>query len=130
MTEETENEYPKDRSPTTRVLTMPAHANADGDIFGGWIVSQVDIAGAIAAWEVAKCRIVTVAFNEVTMKKPVFIGDVVSLFANVEKIGRTSITVMVEVYAERRPNIKIKVTEARVVYVAVDSNRKPKVIER
>lgn len=120
------DEYPKDRAPITRVLTMPSNANAAGDIFGGWILAQVDIAGAILAYERAQGRIVTVAMNSAHFKKPVFVGDVVSFFCEVTKIGNTSITVLVEVFAERVPNVKVKVTEAEVVYVAVDESRKPR----
>lgn len=120
------DEYPKDRAPITRVLTMPSNANAAGDIFGGWILAQVDIAGAILAYERAQGRIVTVAMNSAHFKKPVFVGDVVSFFCEVLKIGTTSITVLVEVFAERVPDIKVKVTEAEVVYVAVDENREPR----
>ncbi|VAX25206.1 Acyl-CoA hydrolase [hydrothermal vent metagenome] len=120
------DEYPKNRSPITRVLTMPSNANATGDIFGGWILAQVDIAGAILAAERAQGRIVTVAVNSVHFKKPVFVGDVVSFFCEILKIGNTSITVLVEVFAERIPGIKDKVTEAEIVYVAVDENRKPR----
>jgi acyl-CoA thioesterase YciA len=120
------DEYPKDRAPITRVLTMPSNANASGDIFGGWILAQVDIAGAIVAYEKAQGRIVTVAMNSAHFKKPVFVGDVVSFFCEILKIGNTSITVLVEVFAERVPGIKEKVTEAEIVYVAVDENRKPR----
>lgn len=120
------DEYPEDRSPITRVLTMPSNANASGDIFGGWIVAQVDMAGAILAAERAAGRIVTVAINSVHFRKPVLVGDVVSFFCEVLKVGNTSITVLVEVFAERIPNIKEKVTEAEVVYVAIDENRRPR----
>ncbi len=119
-------EYPKDRAPITRVLTMPSNANATGDIFGGWILAQVDIAGAILAAERAQGRIVTVAVNSVHFRKPVFVGDVVSFFCEILKIGNTSITVLVEVFAERIPGVKDKVTEAEVVYVAVDESRRPR----
>ncbi|HEB71807.1 MAG TPA: acyl-CoA thioesterase [Nitrospirae bacterium] len=119
-------EYPKDRAPITRVLTMPSNANATGDIFGGWILAQVDIAGAILAAERAQGRIVTVAVNSVHFRKPVFVGDVVSFFCEILKIGNTSMTVLVEVFAERIPGVKDKVTEAEVVYVAVDESRRPR----
>jgi len=120
------DEYPKDRAPITRVLTMPSNANATGDIFGGWILAQVDIAGAILAAERAQGRIVTVAVNSVHFRKPVFVGDVVSFFCEILKIGNTSITVLVEVFAERIPGVKDKVTEAEIVYVAVDESRRPR----
>lgn len=107
------------------MMAMPADANATGDIFGGWILSQIDVAGAIAGYARAKGRIVTVALNSVQFHKPVFIGDVVSCFTEVERVGNTSITIKVEVFSER-PNECAKVTEATIVYVAVDENRKPR----
>jgi len=114
-----------DRHPTLRLLAMPADANASGDIFGGWIMSQVDIAGAIEAMRRAKGRVVTVAVTEFTFKKPVFVGDLVSCYGEVVNVGRTSVTVDVAVYAERDRHHGqcVKVTEAKVVYVAVDEHR-------
>jgi acyl-CoA thioesterase YciA len=109
---------------------MPADANQSGDIFGGWIMSQVDIAGSVAAVRVARGRVATVAVNSFLFKQPVFIGDLVSLYAEVVRVGRTSITVNVEVYAQRRPEREqvVKVTEATLTYVAVDENRQPRVV--
>ncbi|MDH3325458.1 MAG: acyl-CoA thioesterase [Gammaproteobacteria bacterium] len=122
---------PSDREPTIRLVPMPSDTNAAGDIFGGWIMSQVDIAGSIQAHRHVKGRVVTVAVNEFQFHQPVFVGDLVSCYATVTKTGRTSVTVFVEVYAERRRSIGecIKVTEATVIYVAIDENRQPKVIE-
>lgn len=113
--------------PTTRVLAMPTDTNASGDIFGGWIMSQVDIAASIAAHRRARCRAVTVAVNSFLFKKPVFVGDIVSCYARVEKVGTTSMTVVVEVFAERnRQDIEVvKVTEATLTFVAVDAAGKP-----
>jgi acyl-CoA thioesterase YciA len=107
---------------------MPADANFHGDIFGGWIMSQVDIAGAIPASRRARGRVATVAVNSFVFKQPVLIGDVVSFFAKITRVGRTSITVEVEVYAERNPGreIIVKVTEASLTYVAVGPDRKPR----
>ena len=107
---------------------MPADANFHGDIFGGWIMSHVDIAGAIPASRRARGRVATVAVNSFIFKEPVLIGDVVSLFAEITRVGRTSITVAVEVYAERNPGkeITVKVTEASLTYVAVGPDRKPR----
>ncbi|MDH5259364.1 MAG: acyl-CoA thioesterase [Gammaproteobacteria bacterium] len=121
---------PTDREPTLRLVPMPSDTNAAGDIFGGWIMSQVDIAGSIEAHRYAKGRVVTVAVNEFQFHQPVFVGDLVSCYARVRKTGRTSITVFVEVYAERQRSIGecIKVTEATVIYVAIDEHRQPKVI--
>ena len=122
-----QNENPlTGRCATTRMICMPAEANSAGDIFGGYIVSQIDIAGAIVAAQRAQGRVVTVAIDSVQFHKPVLVGDVISCLAQITKIGRTSITVHVEVYAERHPDCVIKVTEGTVVYVAVDQDRKPR----
>src|ERR1700709_2310008 len=108
------------REPTLRVVPMPSDANYTGDIFGGWIMSQVDIAGSIPAIELARGRVATIAVNSFTFKQPVMIGDVVSFYAKVVRVGRTSITVDVEVYARRRTLKEVvKVTEATLTYVAV-----------
>src|SRR5690242_9495807 len=114
--------------PALRVTPMPADANFHGDIFGGWIMSQVDLAGSIPASRRARGRVATVAVNSFIFKEPVLIGDVVSLFAEITRVGRTSITVAVEVYAERNPGkeITVKVTEASLTYVAVGPDRKPR----
>ena len=118
---------PAGREPTLRVVPMPSDANYTGDIFGGWIMSQVDIAGSIPAIELAKGRVATVAVNSFTFKQPVMIGDVVSFYAKVVRVGRTSITVDVEVYARRRAlREMVKVTEATLTYVAVDDERRPR----
>jgi len=122
---------PAKREPTLRVVPMPSDANYTGDIFGGWIMSQVDIAGSIPAIEVAKGRVATVAVNSFIFKQPVMIGDLVSFYANVVRTGRTSITVDVEVYARRRTlHEVVKVTEATLTYVAVDDERRPRPLER
>jgi acyl-CoA thioesterase YciA len=115
-------------APVLRVVPMPADANFHGDIFGGWIMSQVDIAGAIPASRRARGRVATVAVNSFVFKQPVLIGDVVSFFAKITRVGRTSITVEVEVYAERNPGreIIVKVTDASLTYVAVGPDRKPR----
>ena len=115
-------------APVLRVVPMPADANFHGDIFGGWIMSHVDVAGAIPASQRACGRVATVAVNSFTFKQPVFVGDVVSFFAEITKVGRTSITVAVEVYAQRNPGseITVKVTEASLTYVAVGPDRKPR----
>jgi acyl-CoA thioesterase YciA len=122
-------ELPIDREPTLRVIPMPADANHTGDIFGGWIMAQVDLAGAVPAMRVAQGRVATIAVNSFVFKQPVFVGDVVSLYAEVVRIGRTSITVSVEVYAQHRQSDSgTKVTEAVLTYVAVDDNRRPRVV--
>ena len=110
------------RQPTLRVMPMPSEVNPQGDVFGGWIMAQADVAGAIPAMHRARGRVTTVAVNSFLFKQPVSVGDVVSFFAEVVSIGRTSITVRVEVYAERHPAqpITVKVTEAVLTYVAVN----------
>lgn len=118
---------PTDKEVALRVIPMPADANANGDIFGGWIMSQVDLAGSIPAHRRARGRIATVAVNQFVFKQPVQIGDVVSFYASVKRVGRTSITVDVEVYAERdRGHTVAKVTEAELTYVAIGADRKPR----
>lgn len=111
-----------DRQPILRVVPMPSEVNPQGDVFGGWIMAQVDVAGAIPAMRRARGRVTTVAVNSFLFKQPVSVGDVVSFFAEVASTGRTSITVRVEVYAERHPAqpITVKVTEAVLTYVAID----------
>ena len=117
-----------DKQPAIRVAAMPADTNSAGSIFGGWIMSQVDIAGSIAALERARGRVVTVAVNSFEFHQPVFVGDLISCYAEVIKVGRTSVTVKFEVYAQRNPDNPetIKVTEAELTYVALDKNRKPR----
>ena len=132
MSHQTEaTELPRGREPVLRVVPMPADANPTGDIFGGWIMSQVDIAGSIPALRVARGRIATVAVNSFVFKQPVLIGDLVSFYAKVIRVGRTSITVDVEVFAQRGvpEEVTVKVTEATLTYVAVDNNRKPRPID-
>lgn len=123
---------PVNVQPVIRVVPMPSDTNAAGDIFGGWIMSQVDIAGSIVALRRAKGRVVTVAVNSFVFHQPVFVGDLISVYAEIIKIGRTSITVDVKVFAERQkdPDQAVKVTEATVVYVAVDGQRKPRPVDQ
>ena len=117
-----------DREPALRVVPLPADVNQNGDIFGGWVMSQVDIAGSIPASMRARGRVATVAVNSFVFKQPVMIGDVVSFYATISRVGRTSITVAVEVYAQRNPTdmICVKVTEASLTYVAVGADRRPR----
>ena len=121
---------PHGKEPTLRVVPMPADSNSSGDIFGGWVMSQVDIAGSIPAIRLARGRVVTVAVNSFVFRQPVMVGDVVSFYAEVIKVGRTSVTVSVEVYAQRNPVKEecVKVTEAILTYVAVDDERRPRVV--
>ena len=111
-----------ERLPALRVMPMPADANQYGDIFGGWIMAQVDVAGAIVAKRQARGRVATVAVNSFVFKQPVSVGDIVSFYADVIETGRSSIKVNVEVYAERNPvqPITVKVTEAMLTYVAIN----------
>ena len=117
-----------DKEPVLRVVPMPHDTNQHGDIFGGWIMSQVDIAGGVVAARHARGRVATVAVNSFTFKQPVLVGDLVTFFAEVTRIGRTSITVDVEVFAQRNPNdlVTVKVTEASLTYVAVGADRRPR----
>ena len=123
---------PAGKQPALRVMPMPADANQNGDIFGGWIMSQVDIAGGNVAGRLARGRVATVAVKEFVFKQPVQIGDLLSFYVEVVRIGTTSITVTVEVYAERKPDTPtvVKVTEATLTYVAIDRNGKPRAVPR
>ena len=118
------------REPTLRVVAMPSDTNYAGDVFGGWLMGHVDIAGSIPALHRAKGRVVTVAVNSFQFKQPVLVGDIVSFYAEIIKVGRTSITVDVSVYSQRDPAEPscVKVTEATLTYVAVSEDRKPRVV--
>ena len=125
----TTTQLPENEQPTLRIVPMPADTNAQGTIFGGWVMSQVDIAGSIPAWRRADGPVVTVAVNSFVFKEPVHIGDVVSFYARVLRVGRTSITVDVEVFAQRgrsRDKEVVRVTEAQLTYVAVGEDRQPR----
>ncbi|MBL1143176.1 MAG: acyl-CoA thioesterase [Proteobacteria bacterium] len=119
---------PKDKQPAIKIAAMPKDTNPGGSIFGGWIMSQIDIAASIIALERAKGRVVTVAVNSIEFHEPVFVGDVVSCYTDIVKTGNTSITVKVDVYAERNPSNKetVKVTQATLTFVALDENRRPR----
>jgi len=123
---------PQDRELVLRVMPMPADSNANGDIFGGWIMAQVDLAGAVLPARIAKGRIATVAVNQFVFKQPVSIGDLLSFYARIERVGSTSITVHVEVFAERNPADLhvVKVTEANLTYVAIDHEGQPRPIPK
>ncbi|MGI9132456.1 MAG: acyl-CoA thioesterase [Rhodoferax sp.] len=111
---------------------MPADCNANGDIFGGWVMAQVDLAGAVLPARYAKGRMATVAVNEFVFKQAVRVGDILSFFSKVSRIGRSSITVKVEVYAERfsAQGHYIKVTEALLTYVAIDDHGRPRTLPK
>ena len=121
---------PTDKELVLKVIPMPADCNANGDIFGGWVMAQVDLAGSVIPARHAQGRMATVAVNEFVFKQPVRVGDILSFFASLTRIGRTSITVQVEVYAERfqAQGQYIKDTEASLTYVAIDDTGKPRPI--
>lgn len=116
-----------DSVPVMRVPATPLFANDGGDIFGGWLMAQVDIAGSVPAVQRARGRVVTVAVNSLRFLKPVFVGDMVSLYADLVRVGRTSLSVDIEVFADRNPTEpeRVRVCEARLTYVAVDQNGRP-----
>ena len=111
----------------TRTLAMPGDANPSGDIFGGWVLAQMDIAGGITAGQRAQGRVATVAITAMTFHLPVYVGDVLSVYADVERAGRTSLTVHLEAWAERsRMGETVKVTEGLFVFVAIDQDGRPR----
>ena len=113
-----------DKQPALRLVPMPADLNPAGDVFGGWVMAQVDIAGAVPAMRRAKGRVATVAVESFLFKQPISAGDLVSFYADIVKVGRTSITVDVQVFAERNPTkaMVVKVTEAIITYVALNAD--------
>jgi acyl-CoA thioesterase YciA len=119
---------PDEAELVLRVIPMPSDSNANGDIFGGWVMAQVDVAGAVLPVRIAKGRIATVAVNQFVFKQPVSVGDLLSFYARITRIGRTSVTVHVEVWAERNPENwqVVKVTEANLTYVAIDGQGRPR----
>ena len=125
-------QLPIDEELVLKVIPMPADCNANGDIFGGWVMAQVDLAGSVIPARHTQGRLATVAVNEFIFKHPVRVGDILSFFAKLTRIGRTSITVKVEVYAERyrTQGTYIKVTEATVTYVAIDDRGRPREIPK
>ena len=123
---------PTDQEFVLKVIPMPADCNANGDIFGGWVMAQVDLAGAVLPARYVQGRMATVAVNEFIFKQPVKVGDILSFFSKVSRIGNTSITVSVEVYAERfsSQGQYLKVTQANLTYVAIDEQGKPRPIPK
>lgn len=121
-------QLPLNKELVLKVIPMPADANGNGDIFGGWVMAQVDLAGAVLPARHTNGRMATVAVNQFIFKQPVKMGDILSFFAEVTRLGRTSVTVQVEVYAERfkAQGQYVKVTEAQLTYVAIDKNGKPR----
>ena len=123
---------PADMELVLKVIPMPADTNANGDIFGGWVMAQVDLAGSVIPARHTQGRMATVAVNEFVFKQPVRLGDILSFYSSLTRIGRTSVTVKVEVFAERfrAQGEYVKVTEASLTYVAIDDNGKPRPITR
>ena len=123
---------PTDKELVLRVIPMPADVNANGDVFGGWVMAQVDLAGAVLPARMAHGRIATVAVNQFVFKNPVKVGDLLSFYAEVSRVGNTSITVTVEVYAQRlrAEQMVVKVTEATLTYVATDAMGKPRPVPK
>ena len=114
-----------------RTLAMPADTNANGDIFGGWLLSQMDLGGGVFASKIAKSRTVTVAIEAMNFRKPVFVGDLVSVHANLVRVGKTSITVHLEAWVLRRKEmLSILVTDGNFTYVSIDDQGHPQVIKR
>lgn len=121
---------PKGLEPALRTIAMPKDANPNGDIFGGWIMAQMDLAGAVPAFQRARGRVATVAVDAMTFHRPVFIGDLVSCYATVKRVGRTSITIDVQTWVERRTDgTTEKVTEGLFTYVAIDDGGRPRPVE-
>jgi len=123
---------PTDKELVLKVIPLPSDTNGNGDIFGGWVMSQVDLAGSVACARIAQGRIATVAVNEFVFKQPVRVGDLLSFYSSVLRIGRTSMTVQVEVFAERirAQGQYVKVTEARLTYVAIDDEGRPRAVQQ
>ena len=119
---------PTDQELVLKVIPMPGDCNPNGDIFGGWVMAQVDLAGSVVPGRYTQGRMATVAVNEFIFKQPVRVGDILSFFSKVVRIGRTSITVKIEVYAERhfKQGVYAKVTEALLTYVAIDTEGRPR----
>jgi acyl-CoA thioesterase YciA len=123
---------PTDQELVLKVIPMPGDCNANGDIFGGWVMAQVDLAGSVLPYRLAQGRMATVAVNEFIFKQPVRVGDILSFFSTITRVGNTSITVRVEVYAERfrSQGRYAKVTEASLTYVAIDDSGKPRAVPK
>jgi acyl-CoA thioesterase YciA len=123
---------PTDQELVLKVIPMPGDCNANGDIFGGWVMAQVDLAGSVLPARVVKGRMATVAVNEFIFKQPVRVGDILSFYARINRIGNTSISVVVECYAERfrSQGQFVKVTQATLTYVAIDDDGRPTPIQR
>ena len=126
----TYTDLPTDKELVLKVIPMPADTNSNGDIFGGWVMAQVDLAGSVLPARRIRGRMATVAVNEFIFKQPVRVGDLLSFFAEVTRVGNTSMTIRVEVFAEsiRTQGRYVKVTEATLTYVAIDEQGRPRSI--
>lgn len=126
-----ENVLPVDKIPAIRVRAMPADTNSSGDIFGGWLMAQVDIAGSVDAIRCANGRVATVAVNSFQFMQPIYVGDLVSIYTEISHIGRTSIQITVSAFAERDSKTEqcVRVADAVLTYVAIDENRRPRPIQ-
>ncbi|TWO72175.1 acyl-CoA thioesterase [Caenimonas sedimenti] len=123
---------PSEKELVLKVIPMPADTNGNGDIFGGWVMAQVDLAGSVIPARHVRGRMATVAVNQFVFKQPVRVGDICSFYASITRIGNTSVTVEVEVYAERfgAQGQYVKVTEASLTYVAIDDQGRPRPIPK
>lgn len=123
-----EAQVPADHELVLKVIPLPGDANANGDIFGGWVMAQVDLAGSVLPARYAQGRMATVAVNQFIFRAPVRVGDILSFFSHINRVGNTSVTVQVEVFAERFSDQGryVKVTEATLTYVAIDANGRPR----
>ena len=127
-----DSHLPNDKELVLRVIPMPSDTNSNGDIFGGWVMAQVDLAGSVLPARVAQGRVATVAVKEFIFKQPVRVGDILSFFASITRIGNTSVNVEVEVFAERiaSQGTHFKVTEATLTYVAIDEEGRSRQIKK
>lgn len=127
-----ENETPPiGTEPTIRVVAMPADTNYNGDIFGGWLLSQMDLAGGTLASRVSQGRIVTVHIDSMSFIAPVSVGDEVSIYTALESTGRTSMKICITAWRRHRgEDVSVKVTEGKFVYVAIDENKKPRALPK
>lgn len=132
LTRPQDTDLPAGHELVLKVIPMPADCNANGDIFGGWVMAQVDLAGAVLPARRVRGRIATVAVNEFIFKQPVRVGDILSFYADITRVGNTSITVDVQVFAERLrdDHASLKVTQATLTYVAIDDSGKPRPIPK
>jgi acyl-CoA thioesterase YciA len=129
MTQDLDDNRVSRGEPAVRTLAMPADTNPSGDIFGGWVLAQMDLAGGIVAGQRADGRVATVALDGMSFHKPIYVGDLVSCYATVSEVGRTSITVQVETFVLRgRTGDEVKVTEGRFTFVAIDAKGRPRVV--